>query len=121
MEKPKRWGWGLVLAAFLFVACGACDSSTEPSKKGGLPPIQLVTDFEGASLAGWTHATPYVFDFEIRNDTNSDFARWYSFRVLGGRNKQLTFHITNAAQVSAPTAWAFNQPCCQLRWGGHLG
>jgi len=96
--------------ATLFLASAGCSSSAGPSGDENPPDIQITTDFEGASLGSWSRVTPYTLDLEVRKDTNSDFARWYSFRVQGGQGEDLSFYVTNAGQVSAPDAWAFNQP-----------
>jgi murein tripeptide amidase MpaA len=99
-----------VVAFGLSLALTGCDSSTGPNERDGAPDIRLFTDFEGASLGSWDRVTPTIFNLTIRKDTNSEFARWYSFRVRGGRGEALRFHITNAAEVSAAGAWPFNRP-----------
>jgi hypothetical protein len=95
----------VLLLAWVLPLC-SCDSSTGPK----LLEIELRTDFEGASLGNWSQYAPGKFNFTIRKDTNSDFARWYSFRVAGGQGEALSFQITNAGEVSAASAWPFNRP-----------
>lgn len=108
---------------FLGLACGllpvlvGCHSSTGPDPEDELLDVDIQTDFEGASLASWVQRDPGRFDIRIRTDTNSDFARWYSFRVQGAQGKALTFHISNAGQVSAADAWSINQPVVSIDGG----
>ncbi len=99
-----------VLVLGLSLVLTGCDSSTGPKEEGGPSDISLSTDFEGASLGSWERVTSTTFNLTIRRDTNSEFARWYSFRVRGGRGEPLRFRITNAAEVSAAGAWPFNRP-----------
>jgi len=88
------------------MALAGCDSSTGPEPT----PLQILTDFEGASLGGWALLPGDTVDFTIREDTNSEFARWYSFRVRGDPGTTATFRILNAGDVSAAGAWPFNRP-----------
>jgi len=103
MKRPGGW-WPI--CGLVTVVLSGCDSSTGPRPA----QIEISTDFEGGSLEGWSQPTPSRVRFSIRKDTNSDFARWYSFRIKGGQGTDLSFQVTNAGQVSAPDAWAFNQP-----------
>lgn len=108
-------------AAILFLAAfsWACDSSTAPGDTTS--EIELSIDFEGASLGSWTQPSPGTFHLNIRSDTNSDFARWYSFRVLGAQGEPLLFRIMNAGSASAADAFSFNQPCVSSDGGGSWG
>lgn len=108
---PGIW----LFLAFPIVLWG-CGSSAGPDPVPS--DIQLHTDFEGGSLGGWTQLSANLLSLQVRLDTNADFARWYSFRVMGGVGKTLTFHITNAGSVSAADAWAFNQPVVSYDSGG---
>jgi murein tripeptide amidase MpaA len=94
----------------------ACDSTTAPSTT--LVEAEITTDFEGASLESWGQLSPGVFHLRIRRDTNSEFARWYSFRVLDGQGDDLTFRVVNAGQVSAASAFSFNRPAVSEDGGG---
>ncbi|MFC1660066.1 M14-type cytosolic carboxypeptidase [Gemmatimonadota bacterium] len=58
---------------------------------------------------------------EIRKDTNSDFARWYSFRARGGGGVPLTFLIQNAGEVSVADAWPMNRPAVSHDGGQSWG
>ncbi len=102
--RMQRWLWAIGVTGV--VALAGCDSSTGPTP----PEVEIDTDFEGASLESWTPHSANEFTVRIRKDTNSEFARWYSFRVQGGQGEKLTFHITNAGDVSAADAWSFNRP-----------
>jgi murein tripeptide amidase MpaA len=94
---------------FLPVAfAAACDSTTSPEDVTS--DVSLSVDFEGASLRDWSQPSPGTFHLNIRKDTNSDFSRWYSFRVQGAQGEPLIFRIMNAGTVSAAAAWAFNRP-----------
>jgi len=53
---------------------------------------------------------PGEIEMELHTDPESNFSRWYSFRVEGGRGQELTFRFTNAGSVSASGAWSYNRP-----------
>jgi hypothetical protein len=74
------------------------------------PTVQLLTNFEGASLGSHVRTGDWAFDLTIGHDSNSDFLRWYSFRIATAELAPFTFHIINAGQTSAAAAWPFNQP-----------
>lgn len=96
--------------AVVFAGCllAGCNSSTGPEPTPS--NIEITSDFEGGSLGGWTQISSTAVNLQIRQDTNSDFARWYSFRVRGGVGKNIEFRIMNAGSSSAASAWSFNQP-----------
>ena len=110
--EPPHWRENVrhltqvVLLLLISMALAGCDSSTGPEPM----PLQILTDFEGASLGGWALLPGDTVDFTIREDTNSEFARWYSFRVRGDPGTTATFRILNAGDVSAAGAWPFNRP-----------
>jgi murein tripeptide amidase MpaA len=120
MAMSSRW---IPIPVVLLGALLACDSSTSgpPTTSG----VEIVTDFEGASLESWYESARGRFALRIRRDTNSDLARWYSFRVQGGRGQALTFQIQNASEVSVPEAWPMNRPAVSSdggqTWGRILG
>jgi hypothetical protein len=93
-----------------------CDSTTAPSRK--LLEVEITIEFEGGALESWSQVSPGVFDLRIRQDTNSDFARWYSFKVRDGLDDDLTFRIMNAGHVSAASAFSFNRPAVSEDGGG---
>lgn len=72
--------------------------------------LGISTDFEGAGLGSWAEVEPGAFDLELHTDPESNFARWYSFKVKDGAATPLTFRFTNAGSVSASGAWAYNRP-----------
>jgi murein tripeptide amidase MpaA len=113
--KPKRWAILTTLLGLL----AACDSSTGPQDDAD--QVRLSADFEGASLGGWTQSSPETFHITIRKDTNSDFSRWYSFRIGGGRGRSLLFIVTNAGTTSVPSAWPFNRPVVSSDGGESWG
>ena len=102
----RALGWIGAISVTLAVTLAGCDSSTGPKSA----KVEIDTDFEGASLESWIPYSATGFRVRIRKDTNSDFARWYSFRVQGGQGEDLTFRITNAGESSAASAWPFNRP-----------
>jgi murein tripeptide amidase MpaA len=108
---------GLVLT-LTGVGSAACDSTTEPLRTSD---VEILTDFEGASLETWSESTAGRFLLRIRKDTNSDFARWYSFRAIGGQGEPLTFLIQNAGESSAADAWSFNRPAVSADGGATWG
>lgn len=99
----------------LLVGLWACESS--PPEGTTLSAVELWADFEGASLESWTQSLPGTFSLRVRNDTNSDFARWYSFRVMDGGGEDLTFRIVNAGELSAADAFSFNRPAVSTDGG----
>ncbi|UCC84502.1 MAG: hypothetical protein JSW46_06130, partial [Gemmatimonadota bacterium] len=92
LRALQMFGGGILVG--LAAACST--ELTEPALSGA----DIDVDFEGASLESWRETTAGYFTLAIRRDTNSDFARWYSFRVRGGFNQALTFRIQNASEVS---------------------
>jgi len=119
-KKKELWGV-LVVAIGATIGLNGCDSFTGPDDEETGPDIQLSVAFEGASLGSWTRSTPFSFEFTIGDDTNSTFARWYSFRVEGGQGHELVFRITNAGGVSAASAWSFNRPAVSSDGGATWG
>ncbi len=108
-------GAGALLGATL-----ACESVTAPP---ALPfsGAEIGVDFEGASLGSWQEVDAGRFVLEIRRDTNSDFARWYSFRVRSGIDTPLNFEVQNAGDVSVPEAWPMNRPAVSADGGWTWG
>ncbi len=107
-----RWKTGSLT---VLLALWACDST------GTSPPetldVELRADFEGASLQSWSQSSPGTFSLRVRKDTNSEFARWYSFKVSGGSGEDLSFRIINAGELSAADAFSFNRPAVSTDGG----
>lgn len=101
--------WSLAVASVVgLLSCG-----TEPELG-----VRVTTDFEGGSLGSQLQVADQTFHLTLRYDTNSEFIRWYSFRVVTQTTEPLVFRILNAGFSSAAGAWPYNQPVVS-RDGGH--
>lgn len=108
----------ILLLLLLLPGCESNDHPVEPVSGSG---AEISIDFEGASLESWSEVATGVFNLRIRKDSNSDFARWYSFRVKGAQGQALSFRIMNAGSVSAADAFSFNQPAVSADDGESWG
>jgi len=104
-------------AGFLTVVVGLCACESSGTSPLETPTVRLAVDFEGASLESWSQSPPRTFNLRVRKDTNSDFARWFSFRVMDGGGEDLTFRIVNAGELSAADAFSFNRPAVSTDGG----
>ncbi len=105
-RDPAASTTALALGALLVLASG-CGG---PGELDVRPELTVDTTFEGAGLGSWEKVEPGHLELTLHTDPHSNFARWYSFRVEGAAGRPLTFRFTNADEVSAAGAWAYNQP-----------
>ncbi len=107
--NKSRFRLPLLLSTCLAVPVSAGLSGSEPA---AVKTITLDTDFEGASVGAWEQVDDTSIEFNILadNDGTSNHKRWYSFRLTGAAERDITLRIVNAGDTNASGAWRFNAP-----------
>ena len=62
-------------------------------------------NFDGGNITVLDSSNPQNIRLVIRQDSNSEFAQWFSFHLHGAKNTPVTMIIENAAQCSYPAGW----------------
>ncbi len=95
----------LALAAALFFGFACSDTPTDSGEA-----LRISLDVEGSSLGPWSVTGPDSLSISLRPDTNADNRFWFSFRLLDGRNRTLTFRLEDALDAVSASNWRAKRP-----------
>lgn len=82
-------------------------------------PLWVDDRFDGGNIEVVDLTDPGRIDLRIKPDGQSGHIQWFYFRMLGAKNTDCTFRITNAGAASYPEAWPDGSIVCsfdQKRW-----
>ena len=84
-----------------------------------MPKISVNTQFDAGSIIVKKLDHANDLHFEIRKDTNSEFAQWFYFQLNGIKHQELKIHLDNLATTAYPDGWVEYNVCASydnLNW-----
>ena len=84
-----------------------------------MPKISVNIQFDAGSIIVKKLDHANDLHFEIRKDTNSEFAQWFYFQLNGIKHQELKIHLDNLATTAYPEGWVDYNVCASydnLNW-----